>query len=226
MAFNAPPIKAGTPADPIKAGTYTAICYGVIDEGHQDATDFNGNPEIQHQVRLLFELPDERMDDGRPRGTSKKMKLSMHEKANLRKATQSLLGRQLSDAEAMGIDLATLIGHGCNISMIEKPRRDGKVGPDGKPLTISYVDGFSALKKREADTLPDPENAPVVYQIEDGQPPDSLPDWLREEILKAKEWNTGATANQRQTAQRTATPSPTTATYASDDPDDPDGPPF
>jgi hypothetical protein len=222
MAFTAPPIKIFTLTELIPTGTYTAICYGVIDQGHQDATDFNGNPEIQHQVRLMFELPDERMEDGRPRGTSKKMKLSMHEKSNLRKATHALLGRQLSDAEAVALDLATLIARGCNLSIVHKPRRDGAKGPDGKPLCVAIVEGFSALKKREADGLPGPENATILYQIEDGEPPASLPDWLREEILKAKEWNTGPTPAQARVVEP---PRPQPA-YASDDPDDPNGPPF
>lgn len=217
MALKPPPIKSGEPSDPIPTGTYTAVCYGVIDEGHQDATDFNGNPEIQHQVRLMFELPEERMGDGRPRGTSKKMKLSMHEKAGLRKAVHALTGRSLSDAEAVQFDLSSLIGRGCFISMIEKPRRDGNG-------TFSKIDGFMPLPR--SVQVNRPENAPIVYEVEEGQPPDTLPEWLRAEIMQAKEFGPSGSHGHAPQAAPPMSPAPAGDAPASDSAADDDDIPF
>lgn len=201
MALKPPPIKTGEPSDPIKAGTYTAICYAVVDEGHQQATNFNGEAEVQHQVRLMFELSDERMADGRPRGTSKKMKLSMHEKAGLRKATHALIGRQLSDAEAVQFDLSSLVGKGCFVSIVENPRRDGNG-------TYSKIDGFMPLPR--GTRVAAPENAPTVYEVEDGEPPETLPDWLRNEIDQSEE-RQRALANEPRPVDRSAANAPTPA---------------
>jgi hypothetical protein len=186
MGLAIPKIKQG--GAPVEPGSYTAICYGVIDMGHQDATDFNGKPEVQHQIRLLFELPDERMEDGRPKVKGKKMKLSVHEKATLRKAIQALIGRPLSDAEAVQVDLTTLVGKGCNVSIAPVKSGEG-----------TYIESFSPLKKREIDTLPEPENKVVVYSTDEGHPPDELYDWLVEDILKSYEFRKGATDAQTRT---------------------------
>lgn len=219
MALKAPPIKNGEPSDPIKAGTYTAICYGVIDEGHQQATNFNGEAEVQHQIRLMFELPDERMGDGRPRGTSKKMKLSMHEKSGLRKAVHALIVKQLSDAEAVGFDLTSLVGRGCFVSIVENPRRDGNG-------TYSKIDGFMPLPR--GVQVGKPENATIVYEVESGEPPDILPEWLRNEINQSEERAKGGASPIAPASSpgRASLPPPPARTYSSDDPDDPDGPPF
>lgn len=178
MALKVPPIKNGQPANPIPPGTHQGVLIGVIDIGSQDATDFSGKPEIQHQVILLFELPHERMDDGRPRNVSRKFKLSMHEKSALRKCVHALVGKKLTDAEAMQIELAKLCGANCLIEIAEQPRKDGNG-------TYSKVEGFSTLMRGMKPA--EAEGDHIAYEIEMGEPPAGLPDWIKGVIAESKE---------------------------------------
>lgn len=183
MGLKVPPIKSGQPVNPVPAGTHQAVLIGVIDIGSQDATDFSGNPEVQHQVIMLFELPHERMDDGRPRNVSRRFKLSMHEKAGLRKCVHALIGKKLTDAEAMQIELAKLCGANCLIEIVEQPRKDGNG-------TYSKVEGFTTLMRGMKPV--EPEGDCIAYEIEQGEPPAGLPEWIKGEIGKSKERTSGA----------------------------------
>jgi len=178
MALYAPPIKSAPQGDPVSAGTHRAICYAVVDLGHQQATNFDGQAEVQHQVLLMFELSDERMDDGRPRGMSRKVKLSVHEKSTLRGILHALSGRKLSDAEALATNLADLVGKGCLLAV------EHNKSPDGS-RTYANIKTFSPLMK--GMTTGDPENHETVYEIENGAPPSTLPKWVAETIAKSEE---------------------------------------
>src|SRR6185369_10438591 len=64
---------------PVPAGTHLGICYRVIDLGTQ-STNFNGETKLAHKVLVSWEIPDEKMDDGRPFTISQSYTWSMHEK--------------------------------------------------------------------------------------------------------------------------------------------------
>lgn len=185
MALTIPPIKSAPSGPPVEAGTHHAILYGVVDLGHQHGTDFEGQPNVQHKVLLLFELPEERIEDGRPRGMSKEVTLSMHEKATLRHATHALMGRQLSDEEALKVQLADLIGKNCLLAVVQKPRKDGQGN-------YAMVDKFAPLMKGMKPR--EPENNFTFYEIEPGPLPADLPQWVKDKIDKAEERTGGPAA--------------------------------
>jgi hypothetical protein len=180
MALTIPEIKSAPSGPPVDAGTHRAVLYGVVDLGHQHSKDFSGNPEIQHQVLLMFELPDERLDDGRPRAMSRQVKLSVHEKATLRHAIHALLGKSITDEQAMKVQLADLIGKNCLLSVVQKPGKDGRT-------MYANIDKFAPLMK--GMTPAEPENNYTFFEINPGESiAADLPKWVREKIEKSVEF--------------------------------------
>ena len=64
--------------EPIPEGIYAAVCVGIYDLGTQHNEIFNNDA---HQVLFTWEIPDRRLDDGRPMVISKKYTQSLHKKA-------------------------------------------------------------------------------------------------------------------------------------------------
>jgi hypothetical protein len=56
---------------PPPVGTHLALCYRIIDLGTQKTT-YNGETKTAHKLMISWELPQERMDDGRPFAISKR----------------------------------------------------------------------------------------------------------------------------------------------------------
>src|SRR5260221_10547348 len=101
------------------AGTHLAVCYRVIDLGTQDSS-YNGQQKRQHKVLVSWELPDEKMADGRPFTISQRYTWSMSEKAALRRDLESWRGKPFSDADFgdQGFDIRKLLGVGCLLTIV------------------------------------------------------------------------------------------------------------
>src|SRR6185295_11438565 len=84
------------------AGTHMAVCYRVIDLGTQSGT-YMGKPKSQHKILVSWELPDEKMKDGRPFTIGQRYTWSMSEKATLRKHLEAWRGVPFTDAD-FGVD--------------------------------------------------------------------------------------------------------------------------
>lgn len=120
------------------AGTFLAICYRVIDLGTQDTT-YKGQAKKQHKILISWELPDEKMADGRPFTISSRYTWSMSEKAALRKDLESWRGKPFVDADfgEGGFDIAKIIGAPCILTIVHS---------DGEK-TYANVKGVAALMK-------------------------------------------------------------------------------
>lgn len=103
------------------AGTHHAICIRVIDLGTQESA-FNGRK--QHRVRVVWELPDEIMKDGRPFSASKTYTWSMHKKAALRQHLEAWRGQPFAEKDfgPDGFNIKNILGKCCtlNVSHDEK----------------------------------------------------------------------------------------------------------
>ncbi len=109
------------------AGTHRATCYSIIDLGTQHV-EFNGEEKTQNQVMISWELPDETMSDGRPFSVSRFYTNSLHEKSSLRKDLAAWRGRDFTEQELAGFDLASIIGKGCLVSVVMNQKNKAKVG--------------------------------------------------------------------------------------------------
>ncbi len=108
---------------PVPAGTHLGICYRVIDMGTQSST-FDGETKQAHKVMISWEIPDEKMDDGRPFTISKTYTFSTHEKATLRKDLEAWRGMAFTprDFGPTGFDIKNVLGKACTLSVVHAER--------------------------------------------------------------------------------------------------------
>lgn len=108
------------------AGTHLAVCYRVIDLGTQQGS-YMGKPNEKHKVLVSWELPEEKMKDGRPFTISQRYTWSMSDKAILRKHLEAWRGKAFTDADfgPSGFNIKNIIGVGCLLT-ITHTDKEGK----------------------------------------------------------------------------------------------------
>jgi hypothetical protein len=103
------------------SGTHLATCYRVIDLGTQ-VTNWQGQSKRQHKVLISWELPDERMSDGRPFSISQRYTWSMSDKAKLRKDLESWRGVPFTERDfgSQGFDIRNIVGKACLLTIMQE----------------------------------------------------------------------------------------------------------
>jgi hypothetical protein len=188
----------GVQIEPIPAGTYTAVCYGVIDLGTHTNPTFNKDA---HKVLVQWEVPSVMIDVNRdgetvslPRAISKKYTMSLHQKAALRHDLESWRGKAFTAGELAGFDVSKLISAACMVCIVHEPSKDG---------TKTYANIKSIMAMPKGGNRPKPVNDCMVFAIPDNAPAgfdipeDKLPEWIVNLIKDSKEyrgemaWQTG-----------------------------------
>jgi hypothetical protein len=146
--------SGGTPYEPAPAGSHAARCIEFVDLGTQEST-FQGQTKSARKVRLKWELPLERMEDGRPFTVSKTYTASLHEKAQLRKDLEGWRGKNFTKAEEAGFDISSILGKTCQLTVLHE-ERDGK--------SYATVKGVGPLTK--GLTVPPQENPSVFFSLD------------------------------------------------------------
>lgn len=159
----------------VSAGVYTALCYRVIDLGTQ-TTEFAGEVKEGHKVMISWELfgDGSRMTDGRPFSVHKQYKISLHEKATLRKDLEAWRGKKFTADELSGFDVSNVLGTACTMQVM--------VSDDGKYANVGTI---MATKEKPAG-----ENEPVLFIIDDKKTHgvwEKLSKNLQEKILSSPE---------------------------------------
>lgn len=181
--------KGGELIPPIPAGSKPAVCYSLVDLGHQWG-EFEGKGKWTDQVYIGFEIPMHRIEievDGQkknmPRVLSRIFTNSLHPKSNLGPMLISWRGKEFTEAEEKEFDLTKIVGIPCILSVIIK-----EGGKHNKITGISKaIDGMPVLT---------PEAPTVMYSMnEDGTAnqviPDGIPGWVVKIIKKSHEWTKG-----------------------------------
>lgn len=107
------------------AGTYPAVLVDVIDLGEVEQPVYGkpGEMKKEHQAKFAFQIA-ERMSTGKPYlFTTWGMKVSLHEKAKMRKLLEALNGKAFNEGEE--IDADAFIGCNCLLNVIHKKSADG-----------------------------------------------------------------------------------------------------
>lgn len=178
-------------SDPIPAGAQHAVCYGVIDLGTQPPTVATYKPS--HRVRIMFEVPDERIEIERdgvkvnlPRVISREFILSLGSPKKSTKLCDFLeawRGRKFTDQERAGFDLKNVIGANCILNIVHTSR-NGNTYSD----ISSVAPLMRTMGKRGMET---PEVYFTISDIPDGEPvtiPPSVPEFIRKQIEKSFEF--------------------------------------
>ena len=176
------PPNNGPEFTPPPAGTHIAICYRVLDLGTQQ-TEYMGQQKRQHKVMISWELPDERMEDGKPFTVHQRYTFSSNEKAKLRQDLEAWRGAPFKDSDfgPGGFHLSKLLGVPCLLTLVHETKNGqtyanirgiGKIlkGQQVPPLTNEKV--FFSLVHNEFNPL----------QLE------RLPQRLQETIKKSPEY--------------------------------------
>lgn len=178
----------------VPPGSHVAVCDMVVNLGLQPGSA--AYPTPKRQVYIRWQIPAERLDDGRPMTIGATFTASMNRKATLRLMLEGWRGRQFTDAEAESFDIAKLIGKACMLSVIERTTQDGRVR--------SVVSGTAKLPKgMEAPPLEGTDG--VLYlnigDAEDQRAREQMPAWLREKIDSQLRETPASQANDAHDAQ-------------------------
>ena len=176
------PSESGGDFAPVPAGTHLALCYRVIDLGRQKST-FQGEEKVAHKIMISWELPDERMEDGRPFTIHKRYTWSMHEKASLRKDLEAWRGAPFKEADFGTFDIRNVLGKACIVSVVQDMKPDGKI--------YANVAGVGKVMKNL--TIPPMTNDPVYLWVTparwDQDVFNSLSDGLKRVIVSSPEYD-------------------------------------
>ena len=105
--------------EPCPAGTHAAVCSRLIDLGTQK-TSFQGQTKYQRKIYLEWELPAERMSDGRPFAVGQRYTFSSSPKATLRQHLEAWRGRRFEDEEIEGFELRDVLRKPCLINVVHQ----------------------------------------------------------------------------------------------------------
>lgn len=166
---------------PCPAGNHVAICIQVIDLGTQE-TNYMGEIDHKRQVRIGWEIPDERMSDGRPFTIGKTYTFSSHKKAGLRQHLESWRGVAFKDSDLGpgGFNIQNILGKPCLLNVMQKEKQTG-----GFYATVA---GVSKLPK--GMPIPEASNGQIYFSLEkfDAHAFAALSDYWRELIAKSPEY--------------------------------------
>lgn len=174
-------VSSGAPhIPPIEAGSYPAICYGVIDLGEQVDKKYNN---VKRKVMIMWEIPDLTIDLGNgdvPRTISKKFTASLGERAKLREALESWRSKSFTEEESRKFDLQNIIGAPCMLGITQDEYKGNKYA---KILSIT------PLPKQ----IPAPEGTldKISFDLdikEDLKKLDLLPEWIVNQIKESPQY--------------------------------------
>ena len=135
------------------AGMHVARCVSLIDLGTQTVT-WQNDVKHQRKVRLVFELPETKMADGRPFTISRRYTLSLSKKSALRRDLVSWRGREFTKEEEAGFELKNVLGAPAYLNVIE----------EGEYANISTI---SPLPKKAK--APKQVNPQVYFSLDPGE---------------------------------------------------------
>ena len=175
--------NGSTSFPPLEAGSYRAVCYGIVVTGTSYIQAF-GNSATK--IVFLWELPDERIEvdgENKPRAISETYTLSLNEKANLRKMLAGWRGRDFTPEELKGFSLKKILGAPCLVSTTVMQNKQGR--------DFSKVTSVSRLPKG-MEAPKEAENPLVMFDITNDACPLSemskLPEWMQKRIMESDEY--------------------------------------
>ena len=178
--------KSGTSVPPMEAGTYPAVCIGIVDLGEQYSETFK---KYSDKLLIIWEIPSQTIEiDGedKPRWLSKDFAASLHEKSVLHKILVSWRGKAFTEKELtedengfMQFSVLDMLGAGCFLQVIVEEKDSG-----------SYNRITSAISLPAGMDPPTTETPLIAFDIDawDDEVFKSLPEWIQERIKKSTQY--------------------------------------
>lgn len=157
----------------IDEGTYTAVCYAVIDMGMQKNEKYGS---FAKNVAIIWELLDCMVEiDGKeePRIFTQVYTASLNEKATLRQHLAAWRGRDFTGEELVAFDLRNIIGTACLIQIIHSEKNG---------TTYANLASIMALPKSTPKPVMTME--PILFDLDTSplSEIDKLPKWIANKI--------------------------------------------
>ena len=177
----------------VPAGQWPARCVGVIDLGSQK-TQFPGEEEkLTRQVQLIFEVYGEDEQgvaltvehEGHEvpmQISTKRMTMSMNEKANLRKTLHAWRGRDFTPEELKHFTVGKLIGAPALLNVVHEEGKNRK--------TYASIFSITPLPAAMKKGLPPGATKSIVFDLDefDADTFDSLSEYLQNIIKESVEF--------------------------------------
>lgn len=174
----------GKDFEPVGAGLQRAVCVGIFDLGTHNG-EYQGVPNVRHQVLLSWELPDEdkiTLEDGTeaPRIISCFYTLSLGEKSTLFKHLQSWRGKPFTPKELEGFELKNVLGAPCMLNIIHKENKEKKI-----KAKVADVTGLAKGMEKPKASVP-----LIYYSIEDHgkELPEGTPEFVQKIVGECNEF--------------------------------------
>lgn len=178
--------KSGTSLAPMDAGTYPAVCVGVVDLGEQYSETFK---KYSDKLLIIWEIPSQIIQiDGedKPRWISKDFTASLHEKSSLCQTLVSWRGRAFTEKELavdengfMQFSVLDMLGTGCFLQVIVEEKDSG---------SYNRITSVIALPAgMEAPVTNTPLIAFDMDAWDDGVF-NALPGWIQDRIKKSTQY--------------------------------------
>ena len=178
--------KSGSSVPPMEAGTYPAVCVGIVDLGEQYSETFK---KYSDKLLVIWEIPSQTIEiDGgdKPRWLSKDFSASLNEKSNLYQTLVSWRGKAFTENELtedetgfMQFSVLDMLGTGCFLQVIVE-EKDGN----------SYNRITSVIALPAGMPAPATETPLIAFDIDawDDEVFKSLPGWIQERIKKSTQY--------------------------------------
>ena len=132
-------------------GTHVARCISLIDLGTQPV-EWQGAKKYQRKVRVTWELPDTKMDDGRPFSASRRYTFTLDKRSALRKDLEAWRGGvKFTPEQLAGFELKVILGTACQLTLVEQ----------GDYVNVSSVAGIPKGMK-----VPPQVNVSVFFSLD------------------------------------------------------------
>jgi len=170
----------------MEAGTYPAVCVGIIDLGEQYSERFK---KFDSKILIIWEIPSQRVQvDGedKPRWLSQEYTASLSAKGNLRPMLVSWRGAEFTEDELtedangfVRFSMRDMLGTGCLVQVIVKETESGK-----------YNRVTSAIGLPVGMDAPRAETDLMFFDMDawDNDVFQKLPQWLQDKIKKSTEY--------------------------------------
>ena len=169
--------KSNSLAFLVPAGTYPAICYCVAELGTQQ-TAYGKKP----MLHIGWELPEQRLADGRPADVNRRYNVSAAPQSALRNDIESWQGRRFSDIDLDTFDFAELVGKTCQVSIQHSDAAGGRIYAN---VTAVLPPPRGMAKELET------HNDPLVFDFDDKEAHLqylALPEFLQAAIARSPEY--------------------------------------
>lgn len=202
MALNAKHAPAGkkrNQAPALEAGSYPARLVQVLDMGLQEQRAFEGKAkDPRTDIHTTYELLDEFLvdEDGneiedKPRWFSETFPMYSPDSDRAKSTIRYLA---IDPEIELGWQWDKLLGQPVMLNLVRKPYGDKRKGPDGELLHRNFIAGSSPMREKDAKKAPDLKNEPRAFSTDE---PDlevflSLPDWIREKMKEALDFENSA----------------------------------